>query len=83
MAMSHNSKGEPLVVGCNYHTTWQSNKAMRFVLVAVRGNKSVLKTRTTGANFTTDTDSLIFIKTKYNNQKANKILSNGNEESII
>ena len=31
-----NTEGEIIVIGCNYHTTWQSNKSMRFVLSEVK-----------------------------------------------
>ncbi len=59
-----------LVIGCNYHTTWQKNKAMRFILVDVQGAKARLKTRTTNKNFWTDTKDLIFIETSHNRDKA-------------
>lgn len=63
----------PLVIGCNYHTTWQKYKSMRFVLVEVKGDKARLKTRTTNKDFWTDISSLIFIETKYNIQKADNL----------
>ncbi len=59
-----------IVIGCNYHTTWQSNKAMRFVLVDVQGTKARLKTRRTNRIFWTDVKDLIFIDTKHNRAKA-------------
>lgn len=65
-----------LVVGCNYHTTWQANKKMRFVLVEVKGERARLKTRTTGKDFWTDTKDLIFITTECNVRKAATILRN-------
>ena len=34
-----------LIVGCNYHTTWQSHSAMRFVLVEIKSDKARLKTK--------------------------------------
>lgn len=63
-----------VVVGCNYHTTWQSHKAMRFVLAEVKGNRARLVTRGSNRNFWTSVDSLIFIKTGYNFDKAKKLL---------
>lgn len=60
-----------LVVGCNYHTTWQSNKKMRFVLSEINGNKARLTTRNTKKDFWTDINTLIFIETDYNKEKAN------------
>ena len=70
-----NSNGNPLVIGCNYHTTWQSNKKMRFVLTDIiqstnGGLKAVLKTRTTLNMFTANLDDLIFINTKHNIEKS-------------
>lgn len=62
-----------LIVGCNYHTKWQTNKAMRFVLAEVNGDKARLKTRSTGKDFWTDTKDLIFIESDHNKMKANKI----------
>ena len=55
-----------LVVGCNYHTTWQSDKRMRFVLSELKGNRARLTTRTGGKSFWTDTKDLIFITTNHN-----------------
>lgn len=59
-----------IVPGCNYHTTWQSDKCMRFVLDRVEGSKAHLRTRTTGKNFTTNVSDLIFIESKHNKRKA-------------
>jgi len=61
---------ENIVVGCNYHTTWQSDPRMRFVLVEVKDNKAKLKTRRTRKEFWTDVKDLIFIKSNYNKNKA-------------
>jgi len=62
-----------LVIGCNYHTTWQSNKAMRFVLVEVKGLKARLKTRNTSKDFWTNIEDLIFIESDYNKRKAENL----------
>lgn len=62
-----------LVIGCNYHTTWQSHKSMRFVLKEIKGDKARLITRTTGRSFWTNISDLIFIETKYNKLKAKNI----------
>ena len=70
-----NKAGEPLIEGCNYHTTWQSNKRMRFVLDMVLDNgRVVLKTRNTKRRFSTNADDLIFIKTDHNCIKAKRLL---------
>ena len=62
-----------LVEGCNYHTKWQSDKSMRFVLAKVVGEWSIVYTRKTRKLFWTKTDDLIFIKSDYNKQKAKDI----------
>ncbi len=59
-----------IAVGCNYHTTWQKHKAMRFVLVEIKGDKSRLKTRQTNKDFWTNVKDLIFIESNYNKRKA-------------
>lgn len=61
-----------LVVGCNYHTTWQSHRAMRFVLVEIDyvRNRAKLETRRTNKSFWTDIKDLIFIDTEHNQRKA-------------
>ena len=69
-ALSINS----LIIGCNYHTTWQSNKKMRFILKQVENDKAKLGTRTTKREFYTDVNSLLFILTDYNKQKALNII---------
>ena len=66
-----------LVIGCNYHTKWQSHKSMRFVLAEIKGTKARLVTRRTKMNFWTDIDDLIFINTGYNNRKAKEFTSHG------
>jgi len=67
--------GELLVVGCNYHTTWQKHRNMRFVLTELKGNKARLQTRNTRRNFWTDTKDLIFINSSHNKNKAKDYLS--------
>ena len=59
-----------LVIGCNYHTTWQSDKGMRFVLKAIKGEKALMTTRRTKRTFWTKISDLIFIDTDHNNIKA-------------
>ena len=60
-----------IVIGCNYHTKWQSNKGMRFVLVEINGNKARLQTRKTYKDFWTNIEDLVFIDSVYNQKKAN------------
>ncbi len=67
-----------LVKGCNYHWIKQSNKAMRFVLSGLRGDYALLTTRTTNKRFWVNVKEIIFIETKYNIEKANK-LENGTD----
>ena len=67
------NKNTKLIIGCNYHTTWQSNKAMRFVLVEIKENKARLQTRDTNKAFWTDVKDLIFIDSLHNNRKANSL----------
>jgi hypothetical protein len=60
-----------IVVGCNYHTKWQRNKSMRFVLAEVKGDKVWLQTRNTDKSFFwTNFSDLIFIERDYNKKKA-------------
>lgn len=61
-----------LIIGCNYHTTWQSHPAMRFVLVEVKGDKARLRTRASKKDFWTDVKDLIFINTDYNKNKGKR-----------
>ena len=62
-----------LVIGCNYHTTWQSNSKMRFVLVEIKGERARLQTRVSKKDFWTDVKDLIFIETTHNKNKAKKL----------
>lgn len=62
-----------LIIGCNYHTKWQKNKAMRFVLAEIKGEKARLITRKSKRDFWTNVSDLIFIETDYNKLKANKL----------
>ena len=61
-----------IAIGCNYHTTWQSKKAMRFVLKEIKEDKARLATRTTGKDFWTNVSDLIFIESDHNINKANQ-----------
>jgi hypothetical protein len=63
-----------IVVGCNYHTTWQSDRRMRFVLKEVVGHRARLATRHTRKDFWTNVSDLIFIQTGYNKNKAKELL---------
>lgn len=63
-----------IVVGCNYHTKWQKDKGMRFVLKSVDGDKARLITRRTNKDFQTNVSDLIFIMTGYNIDKAKTII---------
>jgi hypothetical protein len=62
-----------LVIGCNYHTKWQSNRAMRFILKEIKGDKARLATRVSKKDFWTNVEDLIFIETDYNKNKAKKL----------
>lgn len=75
-------EGIKLIIGCNYHTTWQREKEMRFVLVEVRGDRARLMTRRTGRNFWTAVKDLIFIESKHNIRKGERLVNNlKNKES--
>lgn len=67
-----------LVIGCNYHTSWQVEKSMRFVLHSLNEKEGtcVLKTRRTKKTFSTKISDLIFINTGYNKQKAIELTGN-------
>lgn len=67
------SNGSLLIIGCNYHTTWQSEKTMRFVLTEVKGTKARLQTRGSRKDFWTNVEDLIFIGSRYNIQKAREL----------
>ena len=69
----YNVNGSLIVIGCNYHTTWQSHKRMRFVLTEIKGTKARLQTRNSRKDFLTNIDDLIFIETGYNKQKAREL----------
>ena len=64
------NKEQRVVVGCNYHTKWQRDKAMRFVLAEIKGDKARLQTRNTRKDFWTNISDLIFIESDYNKKKA-------------
>ena len=63
-------RGTPIIIKCNYHTKWQNNKNMRFVLGEVSGDRVRLYTRRTNKNFWTNKDDLIFITSNHNISKA-------------
>lgn len=60
----------PIVIGCNYHTTWQSDPKMRFILAEVIDQKARLITRRTKKSFWTNVEDLIFIRSEHNIKKA-------------
>lgn len=66
-------KEQIIKIGCNYHTTWQLNKAMRFILVEMKDNKARLQTRNTKKDFWTNIEDLIFIQTKHNINKSKRL----------
>jgi hypothetical protein len=71
-----NSNDQKIVIGCNYHTTWQSNSQMRFVLTEVAGERARLQTRSSGKDFWTDLKDLIFIRSGYNIDKSKELRPN-------
>lgn len=62
-----------IVIGCNYHTKWQRHPAMRFVLESVKDGSAILSTRTTGKRFSTSLSDLIFIESRHNIEKADRL----------
>jgi hypothetical protein len=71
-----NSNNQKIVIGCNYKTTWQNAKSMRFVLTEVAGERARLQTRSSGKDFWTDLKDLIFIPSGYNIDKAKELRPN-------
>ena len=66
-------KEQIIKIGCNYHTTWQSDHRMRFVLAEVKDDKARLQTRHTKKDFWTNIEDLIFIQTKHNINKSKRL----------
>jgi hypothetical protein len=73
----------PIVIGCNYHTKWQSKPGMRFVLYEVREDRARLVTRNTNKDFWTYLCDLIFINSDYNINKAIKMIKKDSESFIV
>ena len=69
--------GSEVIVGCNYHTSWQSDSRMRFVLSEVKGEKARLTTRNSRKNFWTNVDDLVWIDTRHNNKKGENLIRYG------
>lgn len=65
-----NFDSNPIVIGCNYHTTWQEHRAMRFVLSGIKYNEAKLTTRRTKRTFWTKLIDLKFINSHTNRSKA-------------
>jgi hypothetical protein len=63
-----------IIIGCNYHLKWQSNKRMRFVLTNTNEKYALMETRITKSKFWTKKEDLIFIMSDHNIHKAKKIL---------
>lgn len=72
--MGINFTEKSIVVGCNYHTTWQQYPGMRFVLLDFKDNQALLYTRTTKKKFWTKLDNLKFIMSDHNINKAKRII---------
>ena len=70
---TRNNKGVLLVIGANYHTTWQTYKGMRFVLHEIDGNNVKLKTRTTNKCFNCNANDLLLITSSYNLSKIKRL----------
>jgi len=68
-----NINNQRIVIGCNYHTIWQSKGNMRFVLTEVKGEKARLQTRASRKDFWTDLKDLIFIPSSYNLEKSREL----------
>lgn len=63
-----------LIIGCAYHTTWQSNKGYCFILSDIKDGKALLRTKNIKKQpFWTDVSSLIFIETPHNLHKAKSL----------
>lgn len=70
-------KGGNYVVGCNYHTSWQRNRNMRFVLVDINieKGKARLITKRTKADFWTNLNDLVWIDSTHNRDKAERLIN--------
>jgi hypothetical protein len=64
-----------IVIGCNYHTKWQSDRRMRFILKSVSGDQVVLTTRWGKKDIPAKVSDLIFIMSCHNKNKAHRILT--------
>lgn len=64
---------DSIIIGCNYHTKWQSHRNMRFVLNDIKEDKALLITRNTKKEFWTNISDLIFITTRHNIKKAQQL----------
>lgn len=73
--MDKKLKDNPIIIGCNYHTTWQSDPRMRFILKEVNGSRARLITRNTKKDFWTNISDLIFIETEHNIRKAFRLMN--------
>ena len=57
--------GNPIVIGCTYRTTWQSNRKT-FTLAEIKGEEARLVTKVNVKGFWTKIKNLIFISTPKN-----------------
>jgi len=63
-----------LIIGCAYHTVWQSNKGYQFILAEVKGEKALLRTKNIKKEpFWTNASDLIFINTPHDLHKAKQL----------
>lgn len=76
MKLIHNFTESSIVIGCNYHTKWQTKPQMRFVLEYVFEDRAKISTKTTGKCFWTNISDLIFILSDHNIKKAIKLSEN-------
>jgi hypothetical protein len=67
-----------LIIGCNYHTKWQPDKRMRFILKSVSGETATITTRYGKKNIETNVSDLIFIMTDHNKAKAIRLTKDNN-----
>lgn len=75
---AYNNRGSLLIIGCNYHTTWQNHPGMRFILKEIKGTKARLLTRRTNKDFWTNVDDLVFIESGHNKHKAKRLSKTDN-----
>lgn len=74
-----NKRNQDIVIGTNYHTTWQSSTSMRWILLYCKKKNglwyAMLGTRGSNKVVWTNMDDLISIKSVHNKNKKKEYIS--------